>query len=559
MRAQLGIAAVAASWLALAGWSCVGSIGDGAPGGGVIDGPDTEALCAAGDLPGPHPRFVRLTHAQYDNTVSALFGTTLTPSESFIADPAFSGFTNNAEKLTVSDRLARDYRRAAEALAVDLTAGQLEGVLPCTIASGDEACARDFIVDFGRRVYRRTLTEAEIASFVAAYGRADGMFETGSAFEQGIRHVIEALLQSPYFLYRIELSEELDSDKLIPLTNHEIATRLAYLLWNSTPDDELLDAADAGELTSDEGLETHARRMLADARAVGPIDDFHAQWLHVSRYENLSKDADDFPGFDGVSMAASMNEETRRFIRHVVLELDGDFQDLMTSRTTFVNDELAAIYGLGQSFGSDFVEVELDATRAGLLTHAGFLASHAYPDQPSPIHRGVFLQRQVLCTEIPDPPGDVDTNLPPADPANNTNRKRVAAFTSGDACKGCHTLVNEPGYSFENFDAVGSWRDEDGGEAVDASGSIQLDGAPFEFDGAVELIEAVAASEAANRCYLTQWYRYGFARGESEADRCTLDALEEQLQTGSFSIQDMLVVFTKTKTFRYRVAEEGAQ
>jgi hypothetical protein len=328
-------------------------------------------------------------------------------------------------------------------------------------------------------------------------------------------------------------------------------------LWNSAPDEELLDAAEAGDLDTAEGIDEHARRMLADERAVGPVDDFHAQWLHVSRYENLTKSSD-FPGFDGVSMASSMKEETRRFIRHVVLELDGDFKTLMTSRTTFVNDELAAVYGLSGSYPS-FTEVELDESRSGLLTQVGFLASHAYPDQPSPIHRGVFLQRQILCNEIPDPPGDVDTNLPPADPENNTNRKRIAAFTSGEACRSCHQLVNEPGYAFENYDAVGGWRDQDNGEDVDATGSIRLDGEDASFDGAVELIGAIADSEAAQSCYLRQWYRYGFARAETDADECTIAALEERFATGDYSIQDMLVEFTKTKTFRYRVAEEDAQ
>lgn len=556
MRTRL--VTLAALGLALSGWSCVGDIGDGSKSGDA-DGPDVEKLCATGDLPGPHPRLVRLTHAQYDNSVSALFGTPLTPSDNFIDDPAFSGFTNNAEKLVVSDRLARDYRRAAEALVDGLSVSQLEQVLPCTVAAGDAACAEDFVRRFGRQVYRRTLGQDEVTAYLDAFGRGDGMFENGSAFEQGIRHVVESLLQSPYFLYRIELSEALDADQLIPLSNHEIATRLAYLLWNSTPDEALLDAAEAGELTSASGLEEQARRMLADPRAVGPIDDFHEQWLHVSRYDNLNKEASSFPDFDGISMAASMKEETRRFIRHVVLELDGDFQTLMTSQTTFVNDELAAVYGLSGTFGSDFSEVALDDTRSGFLTQVGFLASHAYPDHPSPIHRGVFIQRQLLCNAIPDPPGDVDTNLPPADPTNNTNRKRIAAFTSGDACATCHTLVNEPGYSFENYDAVGQWREQDNGEDVDATGSIRLDQSDFAFDGAVELIEAIAASEDANRCYMTQWYRYGFARHESDADDCTLTALQEELEKGSYSIQDLLVAFTKTKTFRYRVAEEDAQ
>jgi hypothetical protein len=543
-----------AGWLALAGWSCSGNIGDAPVPPG--SGPNTEQLCAEGNLPGPHPRLVRLTHAQYDNTVSTLFETPLTPSEAFIDDPAFVGFTNNAEKLTVSDRLARDYRRAAEQLAEELTVEQLEVVLPCSVAAGDAACVTSFIESFGRRAYRRALGADEIAAYEALFARAgDTMFETGSAFEQGIRHLIEAFLQSPHFLYRVELSEELDADQLIPLSGYEVASRLSYLIWNSTPDEELLAAAEAGTLADVAGVEAQARRMLEDERAVGPVDDFHAQWLQVSRYENLTKNDQQFPDFDSVAMATSMQEETRRFIRHVVLELNADYETLMTSRTTFVDDRLAAIYGLSGGFGASFEEVELDESRAGLLTQIGFLASHAYTDQPSPIHRGVFIQRRVLCTDIPDPPGNVDTNLPSA--GEGTNRERIANFTSGDACVNCHSLINEPGYAFENYDAIGQWRDMDNGQAVDASGDVLLDGdAERPFTNGIELIGEIAASEVAKRCYLTQWYRYGFAREESEADECTMEHLHRALLEKGYNVKELLVAFTLTKTFRYRIAEE---
>jgi uncharacterized protein DUF1592/uncharacterized protein DUF1588/uncharacterized protein DUF1595/uncharacterized protein DUF1587/uncharacterized protein DUF1585 len=557
MRFRRSSALLALLCAGVAGWSCLGTIGDG--GEEAVGGPDREALCAKGELPGPQPRLVRLTHAQYDNSVSALLGFELTPSVGFIDDPAFVGFTNNAEKLTVSDRLARDYRRAAEAIAEDLTPAQIEALLPCDIASGDDACVSSFVTDFGRRVYRRPLGADEIAAYQALYLRGDGLFEAGSAFEQGIRHVIEAMLQSPSFLYRVELSEALDGDQLIPLDGYEVASRLSYLLWNGTPDDTLLGAASAGELVTDAGIEAQARRMLDDPRATGPIDDFHAQWLQVSRYDNLTKDDQMFPGFEALPMANAMKEETRRFIRHVILELGADYETLMTSRTTFVDSQLAAIYGLGGTFGTDFEEVELDESRAGLLTQIGFLASHAYPIDPSPIHRGVFIQRRILCTEIPDPPGNVDTNLPEPDDTLKTNRQIITAFTANEPCVGCHSLINEAGYAFENYDAIGAWRDIDNGEPVDATGSIGLDGGEAGFEDAIDLIGAIAKSEDAQQCYLRQWYRYGFARQETDADECTINALEQKLAENGYNIKELLVAFTLTKTFRFRIGEEVSQ
>jgi len=536
---------------------CTGDIGPGPD----PTGPDVEALCAAGDLPGPNPRLVRLTHAQYDNTVRALLALPeVSPSAEFLDDAAFAGFTNNAAALLVQPRLARDYQRAAESLSDLVAAPATMAVLvPCDVAAGDEACASEFIETFGKRAFRRPLTSEETQAFAAMYGRGNGKFAGGTPFEQGIRHLVEGFLQSPHFLYRVELSEKLDSDKLIPLTGYEVAARLSYLIWNSTPGDELLLAAENGELDTDAGIEAHARRLVDDPRAESPVDDFHAQWLQLSKYDNVQKDAALYPGFDA-TVPAAMKEETRRFIRHVVLETSGDLQDLLLSRTTFVNDQLAEIYGLEGTFGSDFTQVELDpAERSGLLTQPGFLASHAYTTMSSPIHRGVFVQRRLLCADIPDPPGDIDTTLPPLSAEIKTTKQQVEVHTSPSGCVGCHTLINAPGYALENFDAVGAWRTTDNGEPVDPTGDFPLDGATTSVNGAIDLVNKLAESDAAGACYLKQWYTYGFAREESEADSCTIEVLNEKFADAGYSPKEMLVAFTLTKTFRFRIQEEIGQ
>ncbi|NUP13044.1 MAG: DUF1592 domain-containing protein [Polyangiaceae bacterium] len=549
-----GPAFLAPALVALIG--CTGDVGSTDP-----PGPDVEALCEDGALPGPHPRLVRLTHTQYDNTVRTLLQLPdVTPSSEFIDDPAFAGFTNNAAALTVSERLARDYQRAAESLS-DLIADpvQMAVIVPCDVATGDEACARDFVETFGRRAFRRALSTDEVDAYMSLYARGAGKFDAGTPFQQGIRHLVEGFLQSPKFLYRVELSQELDADKLIPLTGYEVATRLSYLLWNDTPDEDLLDAAESGDLDSEAGIEAHARRLLDDPRSVGPVDDFHAQWLQLAKYDNLSKDPALYPGFDA-SVSASMKEETQRFIRHVALEQSGSFEDLLLSTTTFVDDNLAAIYGLEGTYGSDFVEVELDPTqRAGLLTQPGFLASHAYTTTSSPIHRGVFVQRRVLCAKIADPPGDVDTTLPPFSEDIKTTKQAVEVHTSPEACVGCHSMINAPGYALESFDAVGAWRTTENGEPVDPTGTFTLDGAKTDVAGPIDLVKQVAESDAAGACYMRQWYRYGFAREETDADECTMDVLETKLRESGFNIKEMLVAFTLTKTFRYRIEEEVGQ
>jgi hypothetical protein len=535
---------------------CEGEIGPGAN-----PGPDVEALCATGDLPGPQPRLVRLTHAQYDNTVRELLSLPdVSPSVEFLDDAAFAGFTNNAAALLVQPRLARDYQRAAEGLADQIASpSAMAAIVPCDVGTGDEACASEFIETFGRRAFRRPLSVDETSEIAAMYQRGNGKFASGTPFEQGIRHLVEGFLQSPNFLYRVELSEKLDSDQLIPLDAYEVATRLSYLIWNSTPDEELLAAAESGLLDTEAGIEAQARRLVDDPRAESPVDDFHNQWLQLSKYDNMQKDSSLYPSFSA-STPASMKEETQRFIRHVVLEMSGDLQDLLLSRTTFVNADLAGIYGLEGTFGSDFTQVELDpAERAGLLTQSGFLASHAYTTMSSPIHRGVFVQRRILCREIPDPPGDIDTTLPPLSEEIKTTKQQVEVHTSPAACAGCHGLVNAPGYALETFDAVGAWRETDNGEPVDPTGSFPLDGDQTSVNGPIDLITQLAESESAGSCYLKQWYTYGFAREESEADACTIEVLNERFKEGGYSPKEMLVAFTLTKTFRYRIEEEVGQ
>ncbi|WP_437504242.1 DUF1592 domain-containing protein [Sorangium sp. So ce1099] len=545
--------------------ACSGTDGDqggSSSGDGPGPGPGTEVQCAPGvTAPGPMPRLTRLTHAQYDNTIRDLLGKDMKASAAFLADPAFEGFTNNARALTVSDRLARDYRRAAETIAADAVVDQavLGKILPCAPEGDGAACARQFIKELGKRVYRRPLSAEQEEAYVAAHARGDGLFESGTPFEQGIRHVLEVMLQSPHFLYRVELSEELDGEQVIPLDGYEVATRLSYLLWNSLPDDALLAAAEGGALGTPEGIEAEARRMLADVKAVSALDDFHRQWLHMSGYADLSKDPALYEGFDA-SVSSAMLAETQQFIRHVILEMEGDYRTLMTAPVGFVNDKLAPIYGVEGSFTSELVETPLDpGVRAGLLTQAGFLSSHAFFNKTSPIHRGVFIQRQILCADLPDPPANINTELPPIQGEIRTTRDQVEAHTSPKACSGCHGMINPPGFAFEHFDAVGRYRADEDGEPIDATGTMQVGEAELRFDGAIDLVKQLAESPVAERCYLTNWYRYGNARQLSREDACTIEELDAKLAGAGYNIKELLVALTQTRTFRYRAVEEVEQ
>jgi len=438
------------------------------------------------------------------------------------------------------------------------TPEKLATLLPCTPEGDGSACASQFIAQFGRRAFRRPLSASELASYNGFYAQGAGLYEAGSSFEQGVRFVIEAMLQSPKFLYRIELSDTVESGTKIALNGSEVATRLAYMLWNSGPDDALLDAAESGELGTPEGVEAQARRLLADLRSRDPVADFHAQWLDLRKLTNLQKNQSVFPNYKP-EMAPAMAEETRRFIEHVIFELDGDYAALMTAPISFVNADLASIYGL-QGVGPDFVEVDLDPLqRGGILTQPSMLATHAFPHLSSPIHRGAFMQTQILCNPLPPPPGDADFNLPPVEGEIKTTRQQVEAHTeSKEYCSGCHKgLVNPPGFAFEHYDALGQWRTEENMVPIDSSsGFVGRYNTKFVFTDAIDMIDQIVASDEGPRCYLTQWFRYGFARGEQKVDQCTLDELHEALEGEGYNIQELLVAMTKTTAFRYRAVEE---
>ncbi|HET6585445.1 MAG TPA: DUF1592 domain-containing protein, partial [Nannocystaceae bacterium] len=370
------------------------------------------------------------------------------------------------------------------------------------------------------------------------------------------RVVVEAMLQSPNFLWRVELSSPPGDGEVVALSGYEIATRLSYLLWGSTPDDELLDAASDGELDDAAGVEAHARRLLADERSRATVRDFHRQWLKLADYEDVTKDPETFPDWDP-SIGLAAREETQRFIERVVFEMGGGYDELLTSPSSVVNADLAAIYGLTGEFGEEFVPVELDpAKRVGLLTQIGFLASRAFTRETSPIHRGVFVHRQILCTPIPDPPANVDTSLPPPGGDIHTTRDAVEAHTNPQQCAACHKLINEPGFAFEGYDAIGRVRTEDNGWPLDTTGTIQLDGVDVAFDDAVGLAHAISDSAVARQCYLVNWYRYANMRQETVDDACTLQGLHESLDASGYDIQELMVAMTQTTSFRFRTRGE---
>ncbi len=532
----------------------------GVPPGGFIDTPATNTggaggtatQCTPGNPPAT-PRLVRLTRMQYENSIRDLTGLDVRPSKDLPDDPIFAGFDRGLE-LEVGEVVGRVYRDTAETVAqkVATTPAALAKVVGCDPKSGD-ACAATFVAEFGKKVFRRPLGDAEKTKYVALFKKGPTVIDAGDNFARGVQVVVEAMFQSPNFLYRYETATKREG-ALIALGSHEIAARLAFTLTNSTPDAMLLAAADKNELVNVEAVATHAKRLIDSPAGKATLRDFHAQWMDIEHWaDKLAKDPAKFPGF-GPALLPDLQKELQLFVEDVAYGKNKGLRTLLTAPYTYVTRATAPFYGLKGTFGTEPQRVDLDPTqRAGILTQLGFLASHSFSNQSSPIHRGAFLQRHVLCTDIPAPQEQVPALPPPS--AGKTNREVVAMHTAPQGCNACHQLINPVGFGLESFDAAGQWRTMDNGKPVDASGTLAGTTSNAAFDGPVAMVKAIAEQPEARRCYAQKWWRYAYGRSEAAGDACAIGALADRLSNDGYSARDLLVDMVRTKAFMYRTPE----
>jgi hypothetical protein len=498
----------------------------------------------------------RLNRAEYNRTVHDLLNDSTAPATQFPGEEVVLGFDNNADQQKISGLLVEGYRSAAIALSKAATV-DLPALLACDlVAQGEDACVAGFVSNFGLRTYRRPLEAEETSRLLAFYATSKQSFD----FRTAVQLLIQAMLQSPHFLYRVETQGTPVSASVVKLPGHQLASRLSYLLWSSTPDLPLLQAAAAGALDTPEGVKAEAQRMLADPRAKPAVASFFAQWLDfekISRLGKADKSAAAFPTFTP-SLPGLLRQEAELFVDDVFFS-GGDLSALLSGSYTFMNQELAGFYGASGPSTTTFEKVLLDPQRrAGVLTQGGFLASHAKADQTSPVQRGLFVREQLLCSAPPPPPANVNTTLPPAD-AQATTRERLTLHRSAPACAGCHALLDPVGFTFEHFDGVGLWRDSESGRAVDATGELigTMD-ADGKLDGALELAVRLSQSAQVQQCIAKQWFRFGYGRSEANVDQCTLLRLSDTFANSGGNWQALVLELTQTDAFRYRTVQPGA-
>ena len=538
--------------------ACDGLIGEANGGGSGSGGParGTEAFVCQNPNAitlGSSP-VRRLTNSEYENTVRDLLGGNVPQLPEQPSDAVLEGsFENDAQSLGPSDvRIAR-YETAAMSLGEhavnDATARNR--VLPCATADSD--CGRQFVESFGKRAFRRPLTDAEL-------NRWFDFFESQRAsidFDAAVQLTVAGMLQTPQFLYRLESEGSAANPDQIELSQHELASRLSYFLWETMPDDALLAAADAGELATEAQIEEQARRLLADGRARDAVRNFHRQWLYLDRVLDEDKVSELFPMW-GSQARASAKEEALLFIENTFFD-GGTVEDMFTSNVAFVDNVMSELYDIPEP-SEPWEQVELDPTeRAGLLSRVAFLAGFAHEANGSPPLRGVFVMERLLCEPRPSPPANADTSAPQADPDQGpvTNRDLFEERVAPSACQGCHVRIDGFGFGFENYDAAGMFRTEDNGLPVDASGFANGIGNDDEYEGAVELQNLLGQSEVVRDCVAKQWFTYANGRPLEPADTCQVEAIQAEFEENGGDLVELLVSIVTRPEFRLRSKGES--
>jgi hypothetical protein len=522
----------------------------GVPSTVPIANPDGKAPEAATVGPSPLRRLGRL---ELTNTVRALLPDLPASFDAGKDMPADNGIELSfALPGTVSDVEVKRFMDLGEA-AVAALAGKLPGGAAC---NGDEAtCARSFIDSFGKRAFRRPVSTEEGDDLLALYTKlrtdADMMYDFAGAL--GV--LVEAILQSPGFLYRWErgLQTPQIDGKLVKYDSYEIASRLSYFLWRSMPDDALLTSADAGQLSTPDEVAAQAQRLLDDPRADAALADFTTQWLELVPLPTLVKDNKVFPAFTP-ELRNAMQDETLAFTRDVLRGATPTFTQLLTANYSVVEPALAQYYGVTADASG---HADLSGTgRLGLLTQAAVMSVKGNSYRTSPVRRGKFVMNRMLCSSVPPPPPNVVPDLPPPDPSKSL-REQMAEHRTNPTCAACHNTMDALGFAFEHFDGAGKFRDLDGTQPIDPSGSVTLTTSTLTFKDASDLAQQLAGSPEAQHCFSRQWLRFALNRFEQDQDAAAAKFVEDGYATAGLDTRKLLVDITRTLPFSHRALTEG--
>jgi hypothetical protein len=483
-----------------------------------------------------------LTRAEYDHTVRDLLGDTSGPAVNFPREPLQAGLDNDAALLRVSDDGLSRYLAAAEALSADTLKNRRARLLPCS--SSDLTCGTQFIETFGLRAYRRPLESEERDDLQQLFS---GVL-AASGFDHAVAWTAQAMLQAPQFLYRDEAPHGTLPQAVVTLSGYELASRLSYFVWATTPDDELLEAARSGALDEPQGLTAQAQRLLADPRALDGLLRFFSLWLYLDGVQTTEKNAASYPLYTP-GLAQAWRTSLELFITDS-LQREGTLAGLLSSSALFTNDAMA-FYGPPVA-SSEFIRTEVPGQRHGLLTQPGFLAFKALPDSSSPVRRGVFVLNNLICQPPPPPPAGVPIS-PPKPSTSLTTRARFEDHIADPGCSACHAFIDPPGNTFEHYDGLGVWRDTENGQPIDATGGIvNANEASLvtAVDGVPALERVLSGSRQVHDCVAKTFYQFALGRDLTQADSCTLTQVGDRFMGSGGSFKELMLAIIEADSFR---------
>jgi len=483
----------------------------------------------------------RLTESQYRNSIADIFGPNIAVQGKFEPDRRVGGLlASSGTSLSVTPAGFEAYAKMADGIAKQVVdeknRARLISCIPKTALAPDRGCASQILEKYGLLLFRRPLTPEELKARLDA---ADTATKLSKNFYTGIRYSLTTLLSAPDFLFRAEMAAPQGKDKGYSLDGYSRAARLSYMLWDTTPDTELLDAARSGALDSDAGVQTQAARLMASPRLETGMRAFFSDFLQLDTLGSITKDPTIYPKYSD-EVGAAAREETLRTTIDLTLKKDGDIRDLFTSRKTFINRQLAWVYDVPYNLSGDWMPYEFDENsgRSGIVTQAAMLGMFSHPGRSSPTKRGVALMDIFLCEPTPAPPANVDFSIvnDVSNPKLRTVRDRLNAHATTPTCASCHTHSDPIGLSLEQFDSIGERRLKEDGRDIDVSATLT----GKHFTGGEGLGQYLHDNPKVPACFVRKLYAYGVGANNEDLEKRTIQPFLDGFTAAGYRLPALL-------------------
>ena len=498
----------------------------------------------------------RITETQYRHTIADIFSTKIKINARFEPEKRVDGLLAlGSSELSLTSSGFEQYFALASSISDQVLAdGARTAYVTCqNPAPGDDTCARQFIEKYGRRLFRRPLTDPEVVARIKT--ASTGAKSTGD-FYAGLKLALTSLLVAPEFLFRVETAE---ADPTTPgryrLDAYGKASRISFLLWDAAPDDELLAAASSGAIHTAAGLKQHLTRMVASPRFEDGVRAFFADMLQLDGFDNLVKDPAIYPKFNQ-AVSDSAREQTLKTVVNLLVQGKRDYRDLFTPNETFINRPLASIYRIPFASAAEWAPYTFpeSSERSGILTQVAFLSLFSHPGTSSPTKRGIKLLEIFMCEATPDPPADVDFSKV-QDSTKGTVRGRLLDHMNNTACAACHRRTDPPGLSLEHFDGLGQLRTMENSARIDVTANLHGE----KFEGAQGLGKILRNNPEVPRCLVRRVYAYGAGRKTEDRDEGYLTEQTKAFAGNGYRLPELMMQIGSSPEFFQIVVPAGTQ